>query len=148
MTITEKVSYLKGLVDGLELDPTDKNVKVIKAITDVLNDMAMLMTDYESDLTELSDQVDEIDEDLAEVEEELFGDCDCDDDCSCGCDCEDEELYEVTCPTCGETIQITEEDLDEGEISCPGCGEKLEFDLEEDECCCGGEDHCDCGCHE
>ena len=145
MTITEKVSYLKGLVDGLELDPNDKNVKVIKAITDVLNDMAMLMTDYEDDRTELSGQVDEIDEDLAEVEEEVFGPCG-DEHCGCGCEDDDEDLYEVTCPTCGEVIQITEEDLDEGSIPCPKCGEELEFDLEDD-CGCEG-DHCDCGCHE
>ena len=31
MTITEKAAYIKGLVDGLELDESAKETKVIKA---------------------------------------------------------------------------------------------------------------------
>ena len=147
MTITEKVAYLKGLMEGLELDTSSKEGKVLKAVVDVLDDMALSVTDIEDDLAELSDQVDEIDEDLSEVEDEVFGDedecCDCDDDdCDC-CDCgDDDDFYEVTCSKCGETTYITGAILDEGKMECPNCGEKLEFDL--DDCDC--EDGCDC-CH-
>ena len=74
MTITEKVAYLKGLMEGLELDASSKEGKVLKAVVDVLDDMALSVTDIEDDLAELSDQVDEIDEDLSEVEDEVFGD--------------------------------------------------------------------------
>ena len=34
MTITEKVSYLKGLAEGLEHDPSVKEVKLLNAIID------------------------------------------------------------------------------------------------------------------
>lgn len=153
MTITEKVAYLKGLMEGLELDATGKEGKMFKAIVDVLDDIALSVTDLEDDLAELSDQVDEIDEDLSEVEDEVFGDedecCDCDDDdCDC-CDCDDDDFYEVTCAKCGETTYITGAILDEGKMECPNCGEELEFDIvvdedeDEDHCCC-----CDCGCGE
>ena len=145
MTIKEKVAYLQGLLSGLELDESSKEVKVIKAIVDVLDDMAMIVTDTENELEELSDRVEEIDEDLGEVEEEVFGDCecDCDDDCDC-CD-DDDTFYEVTCPTCGKEICLTESILDEGGIECPSCGEALEFDFddeEDDDCCAEGS--CDC----
>ena len=143
MTIKEKVAYLQGLLSGLELDESSKEVKVIKAIVDVLNDMAMIVTYTEDELVELNDRIDEIDEDLGEVEEEVFGDCecDCDDDCDC-CD-DDDTFYEVTCPTCGKEICLTESILDEGGIECPSCGEALEFDFDDGDDD-SGDSSCDC----
>ena len=37
MTVTEKVSYLKGLAEGLGIDENEKNGKVIKAIIDAVS---------------------------------------------------------------------------------------------------------------
>ena len=55
----------------------------------------------------------------------------------CDCGCEDDEddgvMYEVTCPSCGSSISLDEELVEEGEIECPNCGEKLEFELEDEE---------------
>ncbi|MDR0944467.1 MAG: hypothetical protein LBM41_08070, partial [Ruminococcus sp.] len=45
---------------------------------------------------------------------------------------EDEELYEVVCPSCNDSIYLNEKMLAEGSISCPACGELLEFDLSEE----------------
>ena len=45
MTLTEKVAYLKGLVDGLGVDETSKEGRIIKAIVDVLDDMALTVAD-------------------------------------------------------------------------------------------------------
>ena len=45
----------------------------------------------------------------------------------------DEEEYETICPTCGKTILLTEQMLEEGETVCPNCGEELEFDFDEEE---------------
>ncbi len=42
-------------------------------------------------------------------------------------------LYDVVCPSCGETITFDEETLEKGGIRCPSCGETLEFDLGENE---------------
>ena len=80
MTITEKVSYLKGLAEGLSIDDTTKEGKIIKAIIDVLDDVAFSVADLEDGLAEVCDQVDLIDEDLEALEEE------CEDEgCDCGC---------------------------------------------------------------
>jgi rubrerythrin len=45
---------------------------------------------------------------------------------------EDEELYEVVCPSCNDSIYLNEKMLAEGSINCPACGELLEFDLSEE----------------
>ena len=43
---------------------------------------------------------------------------------------EEEELYEVTCPSCDETVFVSEETLNAGSMKCPNCGELLEFDYD------------------
>ena len=150
MTINEKVSHLKGLMEGLELDKGKKEVKVISAMVDIIEDLALTVDDIEEDLDEVMDLVEEIDEDLSDVEDDLYGEDE--DGCDCGCEDFDEgELYEVTCPSCGEVVCVAEDMLDLGSIPCPNCGEELEFDMDfvydEDEpeggCDCH-EEGCDC----
>lgn len=124
LTISEKVSYLKGLTEGLEIDDKSKEGKIILAIIDVLEDMAVSVTDLEGDYDELSEYIELIDEDLEEVENALYDD-------------EDDECTFI-CPSCGEEITLEEEDFEEDELICPVCGEKIEFeDICEDECTCG-----------
>ena len=133
MTVTEKVAYLKGLAQGLGMDADNKQDKLIAAIIDVLDDMALSVTDLEAGLDELGKQVDDIDEDLAAVEEDLYDDeCGCGED-ECGCDCCSDEFIEVQCPQCGETICLDPETLETEEgIVCPNCKTDLEFDFGED----------------
>lgn len=140
--ITEKVAYLKGLMNGLDIDLTSKEGKLFNAILDVLDEMAVSIVDVEEAYDELQEVVDAIDEDLGELEEDFYDEDDCD------CDCCDEEEYEIVCPTCGDSIYVDFDMLEEGEMECPNCGERLEFDLDEleDDCCEDG--HCDCGCEE
>ena len=130
MTITEKIAYIKGLAEGLALDESKPEVKVINAIVDLLDDIAYDLTDVEELYDELSEQVDEIDEDLAEVESDLYDDEDEDfDDCDDIDFDDDNPFYEVTCGSCGQKINVSEDVLLEGEIECPNCGELLEFDF-------------------
>jgi len=135
MDITEKVAYLKGLVEGLGYNKTTNEGKVILAIVDVLDEIALTVSDLEDGMELMSEQIDEIDEDFAEMHDDYYDD-DEDEDYL------DEEIYEVTCPTCGSTICVDEDMLDEGEISCPSCNETLEFDFD------GLLDECECGCDE
>ena len=100
----------------------------------------------EAHATDLSDCISDINEDmeyledlcLADYDDEDEEDYDEDDDeyeapCSGCCGgCGDEQEYEVTCPKCGETITVYEEDLDFGSIRCPKCDSELEFDLDEE----------------
>lgn len=155
MTITEKVAYVRGLMEGLDLDADKKEVKVLNAVIELLDDMAATVSELEEGYQDMADQLDEVDADLGDLEEEFYGGCEDDEcDCCCGDDDDDEDLedemddcyYEVTCPSCQETICLSEDLIAEGKIDCPNCGETLEFDLdgieEEESCDCG----CGCGC--
>ncbi len=136
MTVTERVSYLKGLAEGLDIDATTKEGKLLNAIIQTLDDLAFEVSDMQEVIGELGEQVDMIDEDLDVLEEIVYededddDDCDCDCDCDDGCDCCDGDLYEVVCPACGDSIYLDEDMVDDGEIDCPNCGEHLEFDFE------------------
>lgn len=134
MEIGEKVAYLKGLIEGLEIDKSTKEGKVILAIADVLAEVAVTVEDMQDQIDEVVEVVDTIDEDLGDVEKivyDLDDDDYCDDDCCC--DDDDEDEYEVVCPSCGDTICLNEGMIAEGSMTCPGCGELLEFDFEDDE---------------
>ena len=134
MEITEKVAYLKGLAEGMELD-TDKKVgKLLAAIIDTLDDIALELEDVKDEQAELADGLDAVSDDLEDVENVVFDEWDDEDEEDDGyyyddLD-EDEECYATTCPTCEETIYFDESVLEDGEVVCPNCGEKLEFDLE------------------
>lgn len=132
MEILERVAYLKGLAEGMELNTDKKEGKLLAAIIDVLDDIALELEDIKDEQTELADGLDAVSDDLEDVEDVVFGDFDDDDDddeyYEDDLD-EDEECYATTCPTCEETIYFDESILDDGEVVCPNCGEKLEFDL-------------------
>ena len=146
MTINEKSAYLKGLMDGLQLDTESANGKMIAAIVDLLGDMTRKITDIEDTTIAVSDELDEIEDDLDAIEDFLmeleededdedFEDDEWDDeDGEEGFDFGDEEttIYEVTC-ACGNVIDFDEETLEEGSIICPVCGETLEFSTEDEE---------------
>ena len=137
MTVTEKVAYLKGLVEGLDFDADKKETKVINAVLDVLEDLALAVSDLDDEMAVVTEQLDAVDEDLADLEEvfyEELDDCDCDCDCDDCCDCDD-DMYEVECPNCGELIYFDEEIILDGEAECPACGESLEFETDECDCC-------------
>ncbi len=133
--IEKKVAYLKGLAEGLALDENKPETKIINAMLDVLDELAMSVTDLEDAMDIFSEQLDAVDEDLDELENfvyEELDDCCCDD---CDCDDDEEEYYDVECPSCGEVICVDRDILEEGSINCPQCNELLEFEVE-----------CDCDC--
>ena len=151
MTILEKAAYLKGLMDGLNLDTEKAEGKMISAMVELMGDMAKRLTDVEETTIAISDELDEIEEDLDAIEDYILDeeddddfedyddeddwfDDDFDDDCEEGFDFGDEDstIYEVEC-ACGEVINFDEETLEAGSMKCPNCGELLEFSLEDDE---------------
>ena len=153
MTIAEKAAYLKGLTDGLGIDPQTKEGKLWTALNDLLGDMAHEIEKlHETDLGQ-AQALDGVADELSYLEE-LCGGFDSEDEPACsGCsracqsedaaddysgdmDEEDDEelqydgvIYDATCPVCGEEISFDEETLLKGSIQCPKCGETLEFDL-------------------
>ena len=140
MTISEKVAYLKGLAEGLNLDTEkSKEGKLISVMIGILEEIGMSIEDLEENTEALGEELDAVSDDLADVEKAVFEDDE--DDCCCD---EDDDFFEVECPNCGETLVIDEDVLEEGAIQCPNCKEKFALDLSDD-CGCGDDD-CGCGC--
>ena len=137
MTITEKVAYLKGLMEGMKLDTTTDEGKILAAVVDILADMADDLEDVASDLYDLGEDVDAISDDLSDVEDYLCDEDwnDEDEDWDEEDEDEDEEplFFEVTCPACEKTITVDEDVLNLGTIQCPNCGEMMEFEFDEDD---------------
>ena len=141
MDICEKIAYIKGLAEGLQLDEATKEGKILNAIIDLLGDITEEICDIEDGCDELCEQIDAVDEDLASLEAIIYEDdedeCDCDcDDC---CDCDD-EVYEIECPACNDVIYLDGEMLEEDGMTCPNCGTELEFDFDCDCDCCDCEE--------
>ena len=149
MTISEKSAYLKGLMDGLNMNVDTDEGKMIAAIVDLLGDVTKKLTAVEDTTIAISDELDEIEEDLDAIEDYIMDEEDDDDydyddddydfddddeDFDEGFDFGDEEstIYEVEC-ACGEIIDFDEETLEKGSMICPNCGETLEFTTEDDE---------------
>lgn len=143
MTTSEKVAYLKGLIEGMGIDTQSEQGKLFSVIADVLEDLASDINDLEENSYDLAEEIDALSDDLADVEDIVY-DCDDDDDdeddfrCS-GCPCADDEdelepvFFELTCPACDKTITVDEDVLNLGSIQCPNCGEMMEFDFDEDD---------------
>ncbi len=126
MGISEKVAYLKGLMEGMKVDTDSNEGKLFAAIVDVLDEIALEIEDLTDEVVELGDGMDVISDDLSDVEDIVYDEDDEDDEEE---DDEEEECYATTCPECEEEIYFDDTMLEDGEIECPNCGAKLEFDL-------------------
>ena len=128
MTISEKVAYLKGLAEGLNLDTEkSKEGKLISVMIGILEELAMSVEDLEENALNLGVEIDVLSDDLADVEDVVFEE---EDDES---EDYDDDWFEVECPTCGETLIIDDQALADGEVECPKCGSRYAMDLSDDE---------------
>ena len=149
MTISEKSAYIKGLMDGLNLDTEKAEGKLIAALVELMGDVTKKLSDVEETTIAISDELDEIEEDLDAIEDYIldeededyddyddddFDDYDEDDFEDEGFDFGDEDstIYEVEC-ACGEIINFDEEVLEKGSMTCPNCGETLEFSFDDED---------------
>ena len=124
MTISEKVAYLKGLAEGLDLDTVkSKEGKLISVMIGILEELAMSVEDLEENALNLGEEIDVLSDDLADVESEIF-----DDD-----DEYDDDWFEVQCPNCCADIVVDEDALAEGEVECSACGTRYAMELTEDD---------------
>ena len=141
----EKAAYLKGLIDGLGIDENTKEGKVIKAMSELLGELAEAVDGIDEDVTRAYDQINDLSDELEDLEADLYEeededgesedaedeDTDDDDDAKDD-DIASEPFYEVACPNCGETVYVSEDDLDAGEANCAHCGVTFEVALEGD----------------
>ena len=63
MDILEKCAYIKGLAEGLNLDTTKPEGKVLNAIIDLLSDVTAYIADMDDEVATLGDYIEELDHD-------------------------------------------------------------------------------------
>ena len=135
--LSERVSYLRGLADGMKLDTETNEGKLLKEIIELLDDIAGSTEDLEETQNDMGEEILNCNDRLDDLENEVFDDC---------CCCEDED--ELECPYCGEIIELEDAELNEDctAVICPSCGKEIEVEF--DDCCDCEEcdDECDCGC--
>jgi len=143
MSYSDKVAYLKGLIDGMDLDQNSKEFKLFGAVFGALEEMALALGRLEDVSDALESELEDLSEGLADVEDAVYGDEDADEEDE---DDEDDETYMLRCTACGEDIVLDPEALGEGKIKCPACGQEIELACMcgDDECGCG-DDECGCG---
>lgn len=134
--LTDKISYLKGLADGMKLNVEKDNNKLLLEMLDAMYDMAQELEDVNDSIDELEVYADELDSDLADLEDALFeddtdvyeyvGDEDEDDD--------DDEIITYDCPHCGHVMSFNASEVDFSEdYTCPECGKPVFPELDEEE---------------
>lgn len=128
--LKEKVAYLKGLISGIDFSEVKNQQKVFTGLVEALDEFAEEVERLEYIQSRMQEQVDTIDEDLGAMEDEFYEDEEDDED----------EMIDVTCPHCDETISFSAFELSEkDEVECPVCNQTFEIDWECD---------CDCDCEE
>lgn len=143
MELSKKAAYLQGLVEGLGVDESTKEGKIIRAMSQLLTEMTDAMEAMDEDLSRAYDQINDLSDELEDLEADLYEDEDEDDedqdsdeeneDDANDDDIASEPFYEVACPNCGETVYVSEDDLDAGEANCTHCGVTFEVALEGEE---------------
>ena len=161
MTISEKVAYLKGLAEGLDLDTQkSKEGKLISVMIGILEEIGLSIEDLEENALALGEEIDVLSDDLADVEEiglsiedleenalalgeeiDVLSDDLADveevvfedeDDEDEDEEDYDDDWFEVECPNCEEPLIIDDEALEAGVVECPNCQTKFALDLSDD----------------
>ena len=121
--ISEKVAYLDGLMEGLDLEDV-KLKKLFTAVIDALDEIAEEISDHEDAIAEIDKSLDEVYDAMDDYDEILFGEDDEDEEE------EDDDFFEVVCPNCGETVYFDEDMLDNPEgLLCPNCNETIDLSI-------------------
>ncbi|MBO4884629.1 MAG: hypothetical protein IKS52_10095 [Clostridia bacterium] len=145
--LSDKVSYIRGLMEGMQFDTDSNESRLLGKIVEVLGDMAAEIEAVSDAQDELSEYVDSIDEDLADLEDALLGDEeddedydeddyddddeDIDDDEVDDDDIDDEDIdsdvyVECVCPECKGSFYVKENELSEEALHvCPRCGARI-----------------------
>lgn len=114
--ISERVSYLQGLSEGLSIKENSPQGKIITGILKVLDDIAEEIDGINEQLSVYKDYVDSIDQDLMDLEDMM------------GIHDDDGDYVSLVCKNCGEKVMVDSDFFDDEngiEFICPKCNEVI-----------------------
>lgn len=126
-SVNSKVSYLKGLVKGLEIDKNSKEGRIIVEIINVLDDVSEEISDMAHNQRYMSEHINEIDGELSDLLDAVMYD-----DTGSFEDAYD-NFEELKCPNCNDMVYIDRGIMEQGkEIACPNCHQKIPVVIKKD----------------
>jgi len=128
--LSERASYVKGLMDGMKYDTSTSEGKLIKAILDLVDDVCVAVEELEEDSDSIMEDIETLDDRLSDVEDDLYSYDDDEDDDEDEYDYEEDVSEPLTCPECGAELDFDELDIDENTTSfcCPECNTKIDIE--------------------
>jgi len=155
MNIKERVAYLEGLAEGMNIQDTEHG-RFYVALVDTIKEMAEEVDELSENAFDLGEEIDVISRDLSEVEEFLLDEDYDDEDEDFDFDFEDDEDFEgegcnkeggfccdfdgdddveftisITCPECDTELELDEEDVANESVTCESCNNVLELEIDE-----------------
>lgn len=109
----EKVSYLRGLIDGQNIKDEAQR-KLYAAIVDALSSIAQELSAHAEAIDDIDDSIVDLYDIVDELDEDMFDD-------------DDLDFLEARCPHCGETVFFDHEMLEEDELICPACNAEIDI---------------------
>ena len=131
MTSKESIAYLKGLIEGSELELNKKEEKVADATLDVLSTLAEEIVDTNERIDDMVGVIDEIHDTIEMISHTIVQLIDMnrgEDDEDAYDDEEEDPIFEIECPSCGESIVIDDESWEDGSVVCYECGTVIELE--------------------
>jgi len=127
--LSERVSYLKGLAEGLNIDRETREGRFMLALVAVMDELVDALDELEEQNAELLDAV----EDLQGTGYRFRTDDRLDDDGEDGSDIY-EEFVALECPECGEVVYFDQSMLhSENDLICPECNAPIVTNIAETE---------------
>jgi DNA-directed RNA polymerase subunit delta len=132
--IKERLAYLRGLSEGLNVSQASPEGRIIHGMLEILDEMVMAMERLHSSQDDLEEYVAAVDEDLSDLEDDFYDDYDEDDDFAEHDGWNDHNEYsaidcvDMTCPNCKESVYVDKDifaDEDVVEVLCPECHETI-----------------------
>ena len=80
MDLNAKAAYIRGMMKGMEFDPTTQEGKIIVAMMDLLEEMAAQVVEHDNALDQVYDELETLDQDVDDIVSDLYADDDEDDD--------------------------------------------------------------------
>lgn len=127
----ERVSYLRGLADGMNLKEDKPESKLMLQMLGVMQEMAEMIDLIGEDQEQLENDMDLVDQELEVMHEILMGDLE-DDEGFEFMGPGEGDFTELQCQNCGEVVYFDTDALEQkerGEWMCPECGKQMFPDL-------------------
>jgi DNA-directed RNA polymerase subunit RPC12/RpoP len=111
-SLTENVSYLQGLCEGLNVSDSGPNGKIISGILKVMEELADIVEVMHGEIHNLESYLEDIDDEIEELEKKVWRPVR-----------DNVKTIDIRCSNCGEHIYFEnyEDDDDVLEIICPNC---------------------------